>query len=146
MGAVLTTAALGAFALARLEPAAPTADLATLVTDTVRRGTLTREVRGPGTLVPERLRLITAPTSARVERVLTRSGESVSPRVVLLELSNTDLQLQSMQADRAVRQAQIDLLNLKVTLTSQRLTQQGLIATLETQLVAATQDAEAAES
>jgi HlyD family secretion protein len=133
-------------ALSRLKPAAPTVDASSLVTDTVRRGDLVREVRGPGSLVPERLRFITAQTSARVERILSQSGQTVTPSVVLLELTNPDLQLQTMQAEQQVRQAQIDLLNLKTNLNSQRLTQEGLVATTRTQYVSATQEAAAAES
>ncbi len=133
-------------ALARLKPAAPTVESSSLVTDTVQRGDLVREVRGPGTLVPERQRLITAQTSARVERILSQSGQSVTPSVVLLELTNPDLQLQTMQAEQQVRQAQIDLLNLKTNLSSQRLTQEGLVASTRTQYVNFTQEAAAAES
>jgi HlyD family secretion protein len=133
-------------AISRLKPAAPTVDAASLVTDTVQRGDLIREVRGPGTLVPERMRFITAQTSARVERILSQSGQSVTPDVVLLELSNPDLQLQTMQAEQQVRQAQIDLLNLKTNLQSQRLTQEGLVATTRTQFISVSQEASAAES
>ncbi|MDX2120444.1 MAG: RND transporter, partial [Gemmatimonadota bacterium] len=39
--------------LARLKPAAPGVDRGTLWTDTVRLGPMVREVRGPGSLVPE---------------------------------------------------------------------------------------------
>ena len=37
--------------LTSLKPAAPTVDRATLYVDSVRRGEMVREVRGPGTLV-----------------------------------------------------------------------------------------------
>lgn len=133
-------------AVSRLEPAAPTVESASLVTDTVRRGDLVREVRGPGSLVPERMRFITAQTSARVERILSQSGQSITPSMVLLELSNPDLQLQTMLAEQQVRQAQIDLLNLKTNLQSQQLTQEGVVATTRTQHVSALQEAAAAES
>ena len=52
-----------------LKPAAPSVDRGTLVIDSVRRGDMVREVRGPGTLVPEQIRWISAVTSARVERI-----------------------------------------------------------------------------
>ena len=39
--------------LSRLKPAAPSVELGTLWMDTVRKGPMVREVRGPGTLVPE---------------------------------------------------------------------------------------------
>ncbi len=39
--------------LRNLEPAAPSVDAATVWMDTVQHGTMIRQVRGPGTLVPE---------------------------------------------------------------------------------------------
>jgi HlyD family secretion protein len=42
-------------ALAKLKPAAPTVESATLYMDSVRRGDMVRDVRGPGSLVPEHL-------------------------------------------------------------------------------------------
>lgn len=146
IGVAVVVLAGATLALARLKPAAPSVEQSSLVTDTVRRGDLIREVRGPGTLVPERQRLITAQTSARVERILLQSGQSVTPSIVLLELTNPDLQLQTMQAEQQVRQAQIDLLNLKTNLSSQRLTQEGMVASTRTQYVNFSQEAAAAES
>ena len=40
-------------ALARMEPAAPNVERATVLVDTVKRGSIIRQVRGLGTLVPE---------------------------------------------------------------------------------------------
>ena len=47
-------------ALSRLEPAAPSVDAGTVFLDTVRQGPMVREVRGPGTLVPEQMRPLEA--------------------------------------------------------------------------------------
>jgi HlyD family secretion protein len=133
-------------ALGRLGPAVPSVDAGTLFTDTVRRGDMVREVRGPGSLVPEHIRWITAQASARVERVMAQSGQNVPADGVLLQLSNPDLQIQTMQAEQQVRQAQIDLLNLRTNLQSQRLTQEGTVANMHTQYVSAVQEAAAADS
>jgi multidrug resistance efflux pump len=133
-------------ALSRLQPASPTVEGGTLLMDTVRRGDVTREVRGPGNLVPERIRWITAQTSARVERLVAVSGQSVNPNEVLLEMSNPDLQIQTMQAEQQVRQSQIDLLNLRTNLQSQRLTQEGNVASTNTAYINATQEAASADS
>jgi HlyD family secretion protein len=121
-------------------------EAATLVIDSVRRGDIVRELRGPGTLVPEHIRWITAQASARVERVVAQSGQTVAAGGILLELSNPDLQIQTMQAEQQVRQAQIDLLNLRTNLQSQRLSQEGTVASMKTQYVSATQEASAADS
>jgi HlyD family secretion protein len=67
--------------LARLKPAAPTVERATVWVDTVKRGDMNRNVRGLGTLVPvdEARRLIPAVTQGRVERILMRPGVEVKP-------------------------------------------------------------------
>ena len=41
-------------ALMSLKPAAPTVDGGTIYTDTVEQGEMVLEVRGPGTLIPDR--------------------------------------------------------------------------------------------
>ena len=45
----------------------------------VQRGPLLIEVRGPGTLVPERVRWISAVTAGRVEKRLAEPGQEVNP-------------------------------------------------------------------
>ena len=138
---VVVTVALGS-----MDPAVPTVARAGVLIDSVRRGDVVREVRGPGTLVPENIRFITAQASARVERLGAESGDKLGAGDLILDLSNPDLQIQTMQAEQQVRQAQIDLLNLKTNLRSQILTQQGVVATARTQYVSATQEAMAADS
>ncbi len=119
-------------ALSRLEPAAPTVERGTLWIDTVRRGTMVRQVRAPGTLVPEHIRLVSAVTAGRVEALPYRAGVTVNEATVLLELSNPDVQLQSLEAQRALTQSQAELVNLQTALETQRLTQQGVVATVKT--------------
>lgn len=129
-----------------LDPAVQTVERSAVLIDSVRRGDVVREVRGPGTLVPEHIRWITAQTSARVERLVSESGREVSSGQLLLELSNPDLQIQTMQAEQQVRQAQIELLNLRTNLRSQLLTQEGVVASMRTQYVSAMQELAAADS
>jgi HlyD family secretion protein len=133
-------------ALAGLDPAVPTLARAGVLIDSVRRGDVVREVRGPGSLVPEQIRWITAQASARVERLASESGRSLRTGDLILELSNPDLQIQTMQAEQQVRQAQIDLLNLRTNLRSQLLAQEGIVASIRTQYVSASQEAQAADS
>ncbi|MCY4535555.1 MAG: RND transporter, partial [Bryobacterales bacterium] len=53
-GAIAAVALLAvAWAVSRIEPAAPGVDAAVVFTDTVKRGQMIRQVRGIGTLVPE---------------------------------------------------------------------------------------------
>ncbi len=146
IGAGAAAVVLATIALSRLDPAAPTVQRVAILIDSVRQGDVVREVRGPGTLVPEQIRWITAQASARVERKSAESGERVGAGQVLLEMSNPDLQIQTMQAEQQVRQAQIELLNLKTNLRSSILTQEGVVANSRTQFVSARQEAEAADS
>jgi HlyD family secretion protein len=124
-GAVLLTTV----ALARLEPAAPSLDRAGVWMDTVERGTMLRQVRGPGTLVPEQIRYISAVTAGRVERVLAQPGVPVTSETRLVELSNPGVQIQAMEAQRHQAGAEASLANLRAQLENQRLTQEGLVAT-----------------
>jgi HlyD family secretion protein len=144
-GGALALVAITAWTLS-LDPAAQTIDRSAVLIDSVRKGDVVREVRGPGTLVPEHIRWITAQASARVERLASESGREVSAGELLLELSNPDLLIQTMQAEQQVRQAQIELLNLTTNLRSQLLTQQGVVANTRTQYVSAMQEVTAADS
>jgi len=51
---------LATIAISRLKPAVPSIDRSTVWIDTVKRGPMTRQVRGLGTLVPEDIRWIPA--------------------------------------------------------------------------------------
>jgi len=146
IGAGAVAVVLATVALSRLDPAAPTVQRVAILIDSVRQGDVVREVRGPGTLVPEQIRFITAQASARVERKSVESGDKVGAGQVLLEMSNPDLQIQTMQAEQQVRQAQIELLNLKTNLRSAILTQEGVVAQTRTTYISATQEAQAADS
>ncbi len=137
---------IGTIWISRLGPASPTVQRTAILIDSVTQGNVVREVRGPGTLVPEQIRWITAQSSARVERKAAESGERVAAGQVLLEMSNPDLQIQTMQAEQQVRQAQIELLNLKTSLRSSILTQEGVVAQSRTTNVSASQEANAADS
>jgi multidrug resistance efflux pump len=131
--------------LTRLEPAAPTLRRSTITTDTVKRGPLVRQVRGPGNLVPEQIRYITTLTPGRVERVLARAGTTVQAGTVLLELQNPDVHIQALQAEQQLTAAQAELVNLKLALENQRLTQEGAVATVRREYEQAAREAATSE-
>jgi HlyD family secretion protein len=133
-------------ALNRLRPAAPTVEIATLLIDSVKRGDLSIEVRGPGNLVPEHIRWITAQTSARVERLIVQAGQSVPAGGPILDLSNPDVEIQALQAEQQLNQARSELFTMRTNLNSARLQEEGLVATTHTAYVSAKQEAAAAES
>jgi HlyD family secretion protein len=137
---------LAIVAVSRLKPAEPTVDRGVLSIDSVRRGDMVREVRGPGTLVPEHIRWISAVTSARVERIIAQPGQKVEANTVLLEMSNPDVQIQALQAEQALSDAQLRYADLSVQLESSRLAQEGNVAQMRTLNVTATQEGAAADS
>ena len=120
--------------LRRLRAAAPSVERGTVWMDTVQRGPMLREVLGQGTLVAEEIRWIAAKTSARVERVLVRPGAVVHADTVLLELANSDVELQALEADRQLAQAEAELANLNATLNGQRLAQESVVASIGSDL------------
>jgi HlyD family secretion protein len=120
-------------ALMRMEPAAPSVDRSTIWTDSVRRGEFVRQVRGPGTLVPEQARWIVAVTSGRVERLHVQPGSEVTAETVLLELSNPDVQVEGLNAERQLAAAEAELSNLVVTLATQRLEQRSRVSQIQSQ-------------
>jgi HlyD family secretion protein len=116
-----------------MEPAAPSVDRSTIWTDSVRRGEFVRQVRGPGTLVPEQARWIVAVTSGRVERLHVQPGSQVTAETVLLELSNPDVQVEGLNAERQLAAAEAELSNLAVTLATQRLEQRSRVAQIQSE-------------
>ena len=113
------------YGLTRLRPAAPTVDDATVWKDTVRRGPMILDVRGLGTLVPEDIRWIPAQSQARVDRIVLRSGDTVKPTSVVLELSDPQLQRDALDAEYQLKAAEADYANLKVQVNSELASQKA---------------------
>lgn len=132
--------------LSRLKPAAPTVDGGTLWTDTVRKGNMTLEVRGPGNLVPEHIRQLVAVATGRIDKLVVQAGEHVEPNTVIIEMSNPDVEIQVLTAQQAWAAQRAQLLQLESTLKTQDLTQQSTIATLRTALLQAKNAANATDS
>lgn len=143
-GTVVLVLGVATTALARLEPAAPTVERSTVWMDTVRVGTMLREVRGPGTLVPEQIRYISAVTAGRVEQLLVMPGTTVTAGTALLLLSNPEVELQAMEAQRQVATTAANLANLRAQLENQRLNQEAVVANVRSRYREAERQATAA--
>ena len=135
--------ALATAGLRSLKPAAPSVDRAAVWIDSVQRGPLLIEVRGPGTLVPERVRWISAVTAGRVEKRLAEPGQEVNPDTELLELSNPDVQLEALESERQLTVAQGDRVNMRTSLETTRLNQEGNVAAAKSAYLDAKRNAEA---
>jgi multidrug resistance efflux pump len=144
IGGVLGLGLIGAtIALMSLKPAAPTVERPTIMADTVKKGEMVLEVRGPGTLVPEDIRWITAVTAGRVEKRHLLPGVTVDTGTVLLELSNPDVEIQTLNADRQLTDAQSQLVQLKTSLNTNKLSQAAVVAQIKSDWLDAKRRAEA---
>lgn len=131
VGLALTLVAVAGAFVVRLKPALPTVDAA-VWTDTVKRGLLVRQVRGPGTLVPreDRVRLIPADTDATVLRIRVLPGAHVEPESVVMDLVDPALEQQVLDAQLALRSAQADYANVRARLQSDMMSQRAGAATV----------------
>jgi HlyD family secretion protein len=132
-------------ALARLKPAAPTVEAGGLWIEPVKRGTMLRQVRGTGILVPDEIRWITALTEARVERIVVLPGTAVEADTVLLELSNPQTEQAALTADLDLRTAKDTYEVLKADLDRDLLAQRVAAAGVAADAAQAAMNADADE-
>jgi HlyD family secretion protein len=119
--------------ISRLEPAAPSVDKDTLFMGDVTRGPMMRDVRGPGTLVPVDIRIVSLPVEGRVERIPALAGVPVQPDTVILEMTNPELEQNLFEAESQLRAGEADLDDLRAQLESQLLNQQGQVTQAESE-------------
>ncbi|MDA1080061.1 MAG: HlyD family efflux transporter periplasmic adaptor subunit [Gemmatimonadetes bacterium] len=132
--------------LSRLKPAAPSVERAIISIDSVRQGDMIREVRGPGTLVPEHVRQVPAVTTARVDRIVAQVGQAVTPETVLLEMSNPDVDILAMQAEQAYNDARANLVAFRVSQQRGLFSQESAVASAKTADITAQQQSAEADS
>jgi HlyD family secretion protein len=117
--------------LARLKPAVPTVDHSLVWIDTVKRGPMTREVHGLGTLTPQLISWIPARTAAHVDTIVLNPGAAVEPDSIILKLSDPSVEQTALDADSQLKSAEADLENTKVQLQSSVLQAESDAATAE---------------
>src|SRR5947209_17362577 len=129
IGAVLVAAV--SIGVMRLKPAAPSVERGTVWTDVVKHGSMLRQVRGPGSLVPtqEAVRQIPAETEATVVRIRMLPGSQVKADAILLEMSNPQVEQAAVDAHLQFKAAEAEYQSLKVKLDSDRMTQKAVAAT-----------------
>ncbi|MBP1595291.1 MAG: efflux transporter, family, subunit [Acidobacteria bacterium] len=113
---ILGAAAGITLALRDLKPAPPSVERAAVWINTVKRGPMLREVRGPGKLIPEEIRWVPAQASGRVEHRLVQPGAKVTPETILFELSNPQLEQEVVSALWDWRSAESSFKDFKVSL------------------------------
>lgn len=141
IGAGVLAIVVTTVALSNLEARPQGVARAELWIDSVVRGEMVREVRAPGTLVPEQMRYVAAVTAGRVEERPLRPGSPVTQSTVILVLSNPEVQLEALEAQRQLTQAEQDFVTLRTTLESNRLNQAGQVAQIRSLQAQAERDA-----
>jgi HlyD family secretion protein len=119
--------------ISKLKPAPPPVERGVLWFDTVKRGSMVREVNAPGTLQPEYVRNITALTSGRIEELPVKPGAPVTPTTLLVVMSSPDEEIKQLTNEQQLNQAVGTLASLRTSLHQQILVQQGSVASTQTQ-------------
>jgi HlyD family secretion protein len=117
----------------RLKPAAPTVERGTVYTDTVKRGSLLRQVRGLGSLVPsqESVLQIPAETEATVVRIRLLPGSQVKADTVLMDMTNPQVEQAAVDAQLQWKAAVADYQSQKMKLESDLMNQKAAAATVK---------------
>lgn len=116
----------------RLKPAAPEVERSTVWTDTVKHGSMLRQVRGLGTLIPspEFIRQIPAQTEATIVRIRLLPGSQVSPDTILADMSDPQVEQAAVDASLQLKAAEAEYQSTKVTLQSALMNQKAGAATV----------------
>lgn len=117
----------------RLRPAAPTVERGTVYTDSVKRGSMLRQVRGIGSLVPsqESVLQIPAETDATVIRIRLLPGSLVKPDSILVEMSDPTVEQAAVDAQLQWKAAQAELQSERMKLESDLMNQKAGAATVK---------------
>lgn len=116
------------------KPGPVTVDRERLWIGEVTQGSMLRQVRGAGTLVPADIRWVSAQSSGRIERILVLPGAIVQPDTVIMEMSNPELLQETQAVQLELNSQEADLISMKVELESQVLNLDASIHQLEADL------------
>lgn len=142
--AVVVGVVAAAVGVSRLKPAAPSVERGSIWTDTVKRGSMLRQVRGLGSLVPSQdaVRQIPAETEATVVRIRMLPGSQVKADTILLEMSNPQTEQAAMDAELQLKAAEAEAQSLRSTLESDLMNQRAGAATVSADHAQAQRQAE----
>lgn len=117
----------------RLRPAAPVVERGTVWTDTVKRGSMLRQVRGIGSLMPsqESVLQIPAETDATVVRIRMLPGSLVKPDTILLDMSNPQVEQAAVDAHLQWKAAEAEYQSERMKLESDFMNQKAGAATVK---------------
>ena len=130
---VVVVVAILTAAVYRLKPAAPTVERGTVWTDTVKRGSMLRQVRGIGSLVPsqESVLQIPAETEATVIRIRMLPGSLVKADTILLDMSDPQVEQAAVDAQLQWKASQAEYQSQRAKLESDLMNQKAGAATVK---------------
>jgi len=137
IGGAVIVAGVITYGLRYLAHRGPAVARSELWIGSVERSPLALGIQGQGTLAPIVFRWASAPTAARVDKVLVLPGAKVDADTVLVELSNPDAELAALNADRDAAQAEAELARLAAQLDGSTLAQESAVAGLDSDVVMA---------
>jgi HlyD family secretion protein len=143
-GIAAVVVVLATIGVSRLRPAAPSVERGTVWTDTVKRGSMLRQVRGLGSLIPsqESVRQIPAETEATVVRIRILPGSQVKADSILLEMSNSQTEQAALDAQLQLKAAEAEYQSQRVTLESSLMNEKAGAATVNADYSQAQRQAE----
>jgi HlyD family secretion protein len=117
----------------RLRPAAPTVERSTVWTDSVKRGSMLRQVHGIGLLLPsqESVLQIPAETEATVLRIRMLPGSIVKRDTILMEMSNPQVEQAAVDAQLQWKAAEAEYQSQRMKLESDFMSQKAAAATVK---------------
>ena len=117
----------------RLRPAAPTVERGTVWTDSVKRGSMLRQVRGIGSLVPsqESVLQIPAETEATIIRIRMLPGSLVNADTILVEMSDPQVEQAAVDAHLQWKAAEAEYQSQRMKLESDLMNQKAGAATVK---------------
>ena len=127
-GFLSITAAGATWGVGRMQPALPLVEAGSVWPDTVKRGSMLRQVHGNGSLVPEQVTWISAQVEGRIEKIHIQPGTSVEPGTIIMDLSNPTLSAAMITAEYDLKQAEATLADLNITLQSVKFDKQAAAA------------------
>lgn len=136
----------GLAALRGARSAETVVDRSLLSIDTVASSAIVRDLRAPGVLVSDGVRVLVAATGGRIEALPVSPGASVTPTTEIARLSNPDIELAALQTRQQVLQAEAAVAQLRTRLRDERASQQALLAQLQTQRLDAERTARVLDS
>ena len=133
LAVVVVVVAVLTAAVYRLKPAAPTVERGTVWTDSVKRGSMLRQVRGIGSLVPsqESVLQIPAETEATVLRIRMLPGSLVKADTILLEMSNPQVEQAAVDAQLQWKAAEAEYQSQRMKLESDLMNEKAGAATVK---------------